>query len=343
MSAWWLHMDSQSSGLWVNILTWSPLHSLLVCRSMVHVQSLWLANLNEHLLHKFFTHGCTPLVLLCSLVAMFTYSEQYLHCSATGGKPSGRLHCSWLTLNLVQALKRWFGFVLPLSWTMTFRLSQCSIMHALWCNKRMWYVCSVRYMYIYGRRAGYIYVICPSSLYSSVGLPWTVPAGGIPCHQCHIYINCLWPLIFCNKCWRSKSWKSITELELVELEQHKHWKVVNSSLYFNRDLHFVYVQHNLIYLKQQGDVVYARSVRHIYRHTHAICLSALITDPLRYDKVGICQPIIYPHKPMTKIKVVICNHQTVCLFWCRPDVWCGYLQTKELYMTGDILTGTRYH
>ena len=34
----------------------------------------------------------------------------------------------------------------------------------------------------------------------------------------------------------------------------------------------------------------------------------------------------YPHKPMRKIKVTICNHQTDSPLYVGPDVWSGDLQ-----------------
>ena len=69
------------------------------------------------------------------------------------------------------------------------------------------------------------------------------------------------------------------------------------------------------------------------------------TMTLRGYKVSM-KTHTYPHKPLGKIKVDICNHQVDSPFYLWPDVCSGDMQAQKRawsYMTLNILTETRCH
>ena len=55
------------------------------------------------------------------------------------------------------------------------------------------------------------------------------------------------------------------------------------------------------------------------------CQLSLVSDSARGDKVSMLTQI-YPHKPLRKIEVTICNHQADSLLSVWPNVWSGDLQ-----------------
>ena len=50
----------------------------------------------------------------------------------------------------------------------------------------------------------------------------------------------------------------------------------------------------------------------------------------RADEVSVLTHT-YPHKPLRKIKVTICNHQADKPLYVWPDVWSGDLQVEKKY------------
>ena len=56
----------------------------------------------------------------------------------------------------------------------------------------------------------------------------------------------------------------------------------------------------------------------------------LINRPLRGDKVSILSHT-YPHKPLRKIELTICNHQAHSPLYVWPNVWSGDLQFQKKY------------
>ena len=56
----------------------------------------------------------------------------------------------------------------------------------------------------------------------------------------------------------------------------------------------------------------------------------IIFRSLRGDKVSMLTHI-YPHKPLRKIEVTICNHQADSPLYVWPNVWSGDLQVQKKY------------
>ena len=73
--------------------------------------------------------------------------------------------------------------------------------------------------------------------------------------------------------------------------------------------------------------LYTNNLSHSVSSNFQTSLSSKYSEKVTLggDKVSVLIHT-YPHKPLTKIKVTICNHQADSQLYVRPNDWSGDLQ-----------------